>query len=166
VRGEAERAIAAGMDDYLTKPVPLQRLAAALRHWLPLSPEAVAGEPMDHADDFDPEALARAIGLDPEDQATLRRTYLASLVRAQEEWCDALGLGDWLRAGLAAHRVKSSSHAVGAHGLGRLLDAFERAARAAAADHGQGESLLAHLPAIDAALARVRQAMDPAGWPG
>ncbi len=155
VRGEAERAIAAGMDDYLTKPVPLQRLAAALRRWLPLTTD-IAAEPTDGADDFDPEALARAIGPDPEDQAEMRRTYLHTLAVAERELHDAMALRDWLRAGLAAHRVKSSSHAVGAHGLGRLLDGFERAARTADADGG---ALAGWLPDIDAAAARVRQAL-------
>lgn len=166
VRGEAERAIAAGMDDYLTKPVPLQRLAAALRRWLPLAPEAGQTGPADETDDFDVEALARAIGPDPEDQAVMRRTYLDSLAKSESEWRDAFGQGDWLRAGLAAHRVKSSSRAVGAHGLARLLDAFEHTARAAAAGGGQGEALAAQLPAIDASLARVRRALGPCASPG
>lgn len=164
VRGEAERAIAAGMDDYLTKPVPLQRLAAALQRWLPLAPLA-ADEPLPDQDDFDPGALARAIGHDPEDQAEVRRTYLHTLSLAEREWRDALGQGDWQRAGLAAHRVKSSSHAVGAHGLSRLLDAFERAARAVGTG-AQGEHLAAHLPVLDAALAHVRQSLAGPGPSG
>ncbi len=157
VRGEAERAIAAGMDDYLTKPVPLQRLAAALQRWLPLVPDGAA-KPLNDADEFDAGALERAIGPDPADQAEVRRTYLKTLAQAEREWRDALAQGDCRRAGLAAHRVKSSSHAVGAHGLGRLLDAFESAARAPDAE-GQSTGLLAQLPAIDTALARVRHAL-------
>ncbi len=38
LRGEANRAFAAGMDEYLTKPLQLRMLADALRKWLP--PEA------------------------------------------------------------------------------------------------------------------------------
>lgn len=164
VRGEAERAIAAGMDDYLTKPVPLQRLAAALQRWLPLAPLAT-DEPLPGRDDFDPGALARAIGHDPEDQAEVRRTYLHTLSLAEREWRAALDQGDWQRAGLAAHRVKSSSHAVGAHGLAGLLDAFERAARAVGTG-GQGGHLVAHLPVMDAALARVRRSLAGPGPSG
>ena len=33
--GDRERCIAAGMDDYVTKPVALEQIAGALRRWLP-----------------------------------------------------------------------------------------------------------------------------------
>jgi DNA-binding response OmpR family regulator len=35
LRGEANRARSAGMDEYLTKPVQLRLLRAALEKWLP-----------------------------------------------------------------------------------------------------------------------------------
>lgn len=161
VRGEAERAIAAGMDDYLTKPVPLQRLAATLRRWLPASvPMPVApgadAPPADARADFDPEALPRAIGPDPEAQREMRAIYLRTLSGAEGELRDALRAGDWQRAGLAAHRVKSSSHAVGAHRLGRLFDDVESAAR-----DGRIERLAPLLQHIGEAAVPVRRAFAP-----
>ncbi len=162
VRGEAERAIAAGMDDYLTKPVPLERLATALRRWLPTDgapttvPVADSADPV-VAPDFDPEALERAIGPDPEAQAEMRAVFLHGLDRAEHELHDAVDRGEWQRAGLAAHRVKSSSRAVGAYRLGGLFDEIERLARAAPGER-LDEQLGELLTRIAAAAAPVRQA--------
>jgi len=158
VRGEAERALASGMDDYLTKPVPLERLAATLSRWLsPATPVALAAgaasPPTDPRTDFDPDALLRAIGPDTDAQRDMRAIYLRTLSGAEGELREALQAGDWGRAGQAAHRIKSSSHAVGAHRLGRLFDDVERAARA-----GQVERLAPLLQHIGEAAAPVRQA--------
>jgi len=157
VRGEAERAIAAGMDDYLTKPVPLERLSAALRRWLPL--DAAPAEPAaDSAGDIDTGAVARAVGPDPADQARMRQIYLKSLAMAEGELWSTLHRADWRAAGLVAHRIKSSSHAVGALRLARLLNEFEAAAR-----DGLGEGLGELVPGLVEAAARVRAAF---GTPG
>ena len=44
IKGEAERCLAIGMDDYLSKPVQLVNLKAMLEKWLPRSTHEAAGE--------------------------------------------------------------------------------------------------------------------------
>jgi CheY-like chemotaxis protein len=43
MQGDREKCLAAGMDDYVTKPVAAHILAEVLERWLPKSPVAVAG---------------------------------------------------------------------------------------------------------------------------
>ena len=58
MKGEDERCRAAGLDDHLTKPVPLPRLKSALARWLPATPAPPAPAPAATAPLSDEQALA------------------------------------------------------------------------------------------------------------
>jgi signal transduction histidine kinase/ActR/RegA family two-component response regulator/HPt (histidine-containing phosphotransfer) domain-containing protein len=126
--GEAERALAAGMDDYLTKPLLLPRLKAALERRL-VPPAAAA--PPNAAPGVDLGVLRELVGADD----ALLRDFLASYREAAREAAAALrgavAQGDAAGASAIAHRLKSSSRSVGARGLGELCDDIEHAGREA-----------------------------------
>ena len=173
LRGEAERARAAGIDAYLTKPLQLAQLRAALEG----AEAAVQHPPADAAPDGGPAVDAGP----PLDVAVLEqlvgsaeacvREFLELYRRSAHELRTALhaasAAGDAAGAGAVAHKLKSSSRSVGALALGELCAELERLFKA-----GDRAGAAARLPAFDAQLRRVVEAIDahlsppPANLPG
>ena len=152
----AARCRAAGMDDYLSKPVQLQQLGEVLKRWLPSAPETAAAAPAAPAAAqdtptlpvYDSSVLAALIGDDAALLAEFRSDYLVSAQLDIEALRDAAAGGDWAAAGGFAHRLKSSSRAVGALALGEACAQLE-----AAAQTGKAEPVRALVAGCEAAWA-------------
>ena len=157
LRGEEVKALEAGMDEYITKPVLLSVLQAALHRYLP--PLGGTGTPLPertappvthptseapppsaqegHADGIgdaepalDVNVLKDLVGDDPEIIQDFLMEYQQTASRLVEELRRAFASGDLKGVGSVAHRLKSSSRAVGARSFGERCQQMETAARA------------------------------------
>ncbi len=140
LRGEAEKGKAMGLDDYLTKPLELEALDAALQQHLPhaagqapVSDPHAAAAPAPTASApplFDVTVLKDVVGDDRETHEMLLREYLNALDRTWDAIEGAVREADTAAIGAAAHNLKSSSRSVGATRLGELAAQLESAGKA------------------------------------
>jgi CheY-like chemotaxis protein/HPt (histidine-containing phosphotransfer) domain-containing protein len=130
LRGEASRALALGMNDYLTKPVQLQRLQAALTQWLPPQNEATALHQTKATPVLDVTVLKNLVGDDPGTVLEFLSEYLDSASGQRKELRAVIAANDVKRVDAIVHKLKSSSRSVGALALGDLCAEMESAGKA------------------------------------
>jgi CheY-like chemotaxis protein/HPt (histidine-containing phosphotransfer) domain-containing protein len=139
LKGESERCHAAGMDKYLTKPLQLADLRAALAELLPSLPRPFgssrgAAPDGSNAAAVNLDVLQELVGNDPAVICDLLQGFHDSAGRIVALLKDACSAGDMAATVEHAHRLKSSARTVGALGLGRLCEQIEIAGKAGAAD--------------------------------
>jgi two-component system sensor histidine kinase EvgS len=139
LKGEAERCLAAGMDQYLAKPVSIPELVQALQRWLPhTAPLAgdmrapaklpqLGGDPTP----LDPGVLRPLTGGDARETRALLDDYLATTESDLAELRAAQAAGDLERLAREAHKLKGAARLVGAHPLAEAAASLEDAAKQA-----------------------------------
>jgi CheY-like chemotaxis protein len=155
--GEAENCLAAGMDDYLAKPIDLYRLAHTLYQWLPPSDLAGVAVPAASvvAAIIEPGALSDVSGGDP----VLEREVLQRFREYNTEDAAALFAAverrDAFASKQASHRIKGASRTIGAIRLADACQAVEHAA------HFQDwDAMHAAMPAFRAELSNLESYID------
>lgn len=141
LKGDRDRCIAAGMDDYLTKPVGLDALRAVLRRWLPASQdESVAAAPEEARAPGRAEPPTQLPSIDPRAFGELRELLGAELSSVAALFLsDATTRLKRLRAALETHdskilfeeghSLKGSSANIGAARLAALCGELQRMGR-------------------------------------
>jgi CheY-like chemotaxis protein len=139
LQGEAERCIAAGMDDYLAKPVAMPALKSTLQKWMPASgyadapdtevivqataASAAAGAVVD------PRFLRESFGDDADFIKEIMGDYVEPALGIVAEIDAAWDSRSATGIGAAAHKLKSASRAIGADALADLCERLEVAGK-------------------------------------
>jgi len=140
--GDREQFLAAGMDDYLAKPVTLAKLRATLEKWLP----AEESPPVIDQPAIDWQALAEMLGDDdPASLAEMLAVFIEDFAELLADLGDAVTGGEASIIARAAHGAKSAAASAGAVILAELLRQLE--AEAASGKTGPHDEALAHLRA-------------------
>ncbi|HEY6891841.1 MAG TPA: response regulator [Solirubrobacter sp.] len=118
--GDRERCLAAGMDDYLSKPLRSEDLDPVIERWLPHAPTVAANGGMVDA--------GRVDGLRNVSAALLERVVEAferTTPALLDELRDAVARGDEEAARKLAHKLRGSSETVGAVKLSEIARRIE-----------------------------------------
>jgi Amt family ammonium transporter len=153
VKGDRERCLAAGMDDYLTKPLNLRKLMQAIEQWAPPatpgpqdSTDDAAGNPAPAAQpsiDYD-DVLARCGG----DRAMLEALvdkFRESSLKLLELLVEAAKAGNAQATARLAHSMKGTAANLSALTLTRVASQLEHFARSG--DISKSDQALAQLTA-------------------
>jgi len=147
LKGEAERCRAVGMDDYLTKPLMLDRLRETMERWLPEDGAASASaSTVEEAGDsgsgaieiagaaplpppLDRTAIARLFGENPAMVARLLGRFRDSAATLVVQIGTRASAADLAELAEAAHKLKGAARTAGATRLGDLAGALQQVAQ-------------------------------------
>lgn len=124
LRGEEQKAIEAGVDAYLTKPIRLEELERALRKWMP----AVRPGEDNMAEEcsINVEAMKRIIGDSPKDIMDFLGDFRSISASYVNDMRAAVQSRDFLSIEAVAHKLKSAARFIGAFSLGGMAEELEK----------------------------------------
>jgi two-component system sensor histidine kinase EvgS len=126
MEGEAGKCFAAGMDDYLAKPIELARLQKKLDRWLPIPRQAMPKA----APAIDPAVLDEFSGGDNVVRLEILQQFRVYNDKDGAQLKLAMQEGDLALVTRTSHRIKGASRTIGAMDLASVCERIEAAGRA------------------------------------
>ncbi len=151
---DAQECAAAGMSDYLSKPINLAALEAALERWVPQEPaqadrhgapvpDASPGEPDTGPPVFDRELALERLGGDASLLDAVITSFVAHAAPSVQALRESLSAGDMDTSHRHIHSMTGSAGAVGAASVRQLLGQMD--AHVAAGEGARAASMLGKL---------------------
>ena len=163
---DRDRCLRQGMDDFLSKPVDLVRLAEVLARWIPGSDPGIAAPPAEPVGSaasvaaFDAEALLERLMGDRPLAGVILKAFLEECPSQLDRLRRTFDEADAPAAGLRAHALKGAAGAVSAGSLHAVAREMERAAGT-----GQLARFGELLPRAAEEFERFKNVLELAGWP-
>ncbi len=163
MKGDRERCLEAGMDDYLSKPIVPQALAEALEKWVenartPSPPEDAprgAAERPGAIPVFDRQALLTRLMDDEELAGRIIAVFLEDVPKRILALRGHLDRGDTAAAGGQAHAIKGAAANVGGLALSAVASEMEEAGKT-----GRANELPSLLPEMERQFALLKKRME------
>ena len=144
MRGDREKCIDAGMDDYISKPIDPTKLSQMLEQWLPerlhgtqssqSESKTTTHKPKLEAEDvipvFDSVAMSKRLMDDEELIRTIAESFLVDMTQQIEQLKDLVASNDVQQVVAQAHKIKGTSANVGGMVLSAHALKMEKAGKA------------------------------------
>jgi PAS domain S-box-containing protein len=170
LRGDREKALKAGMDDYVSKPIKLEELAEVLTHWIPREEAPVERENIQGPD---PDGSS-VLSLPDKEEGPLNEEVLANLHKVGPDFLSGLvGIflrdapaqlaaldeavkgGDWPSVKGLGHTLKGSCSVVGASKMTEICAELQEAGASE-----DGPRALEQLRQLEEEFGKVRPALE------
>jgi PAS domain S-box-containing protein len=159
MKGDKERYLAAGMDDYITKPIRKEDMLVAIeRNFRPVEtdPGTIGLQKKQQTNILDEQDAMERLELEPSEYAELLQMFLESMSKALSEIAAAAAQNNWAQLRQLGHSLKGSSATLGATRISEVAYELETAG-----ENGQRATVFELVDQLEQEFSLLQQVVSP-----